>query len=571
MYVSGNSPLPASFPGQASPGTLVTLNSGIYNVTESTSSEYAASFSANCSSTMAGGETKTCTITNTLKPYCGDGTCSGEETCVNCSKDCGSCGGGCVGDTCGCVGDSCGGGGSYCGDGTVNAGEQCDGIAGVTEGYTCTASCVLEKNICNMDLDIMMIMDVSGSMGYDSPTKLSLAKIAANNFIDNLRSNDKSGVVSFSWTAALNKGLSNDHASTKSVINGLVANGATNIGDAVDKANKELMSIENSPKIFKVEILLTDGRANQPNGNGSNENSADSALALTKSLEAAENGIIVFTIGLGSDVNADMLQNMAQNTGGKYYFAPTGNDLNGIFNQIAAETCKDGSATSTAYTSPSIVIFNPTIRGTSNTSATVSWYTNIPATSRVVYGDQRVSVTGDAPNYGYALSTLEQDSASKVIFHSVTISGLTPGKTYYWRPISSASPEVLGEESSFVTKITEESPLQATSSESATGSASFGPVYSSATTSGNEVAEGLGQGTEEKTATSNEGQGFFAFLANGLASIITAFRNLSGRMSGLCAILIIIILVLFFLLLKRRKKKKEENKQSTIQSEIVYH
>ena len=296
----------------------------------------------------------------------------------------------------------------------------------------------------------MIVMDVSGSMGYGVPTKLSQAQTAANSFIDNLRSDDQSGLVSFSWTATLNKGLSNDHAATKSVIDGLVAGGATNISDALDKANQELISVASAPNVAKIEIFLTDGIANRPNGDGSRENPADVALALAESLEAAENGIRIFAVGLGSDVNKTMLQTMANNTNGSYYFAPTNDDLAGIFNQIASETCRTA-----IYVAPPIIIFNSRIAAVSNTSASVSWYTNISATSRVVYDTVSHASLGTAPNYGYAYST--DENSNKVIFHSFTITGLIPSTAYYWRPVSHTSPEeVQGEEMSFSTAATEE-------------------------------------------------------------------------------------------------------------------
>ena len=59
-------------------------------------------------------------------PYCGDGTCNGDETCESCSSDCGSC----------VVEDPDDGGGTtpdpYCGDGTCNNGESCS---------TCDSDC----------------------------------------------------------------------------------------------------------------------------------------------------------------------------------------------------------------------------------------------------------------------------------------------------------------------------------------------------------------------------------------------------------------------------------------------
>jgi hypothetical protein len=64
MSVTGTSPSPASFPGAESPGTNVALNAGSYSVSESGSSGYAKSDSADCSGSIDIGETKTCTITN---------------------------------------------------------------------------------------------------------------------------------------------------------------------------------------------------------------------------------------------------------------------------------------------------------------------------------------------------------------------------------------------------------------------------------------------------------------------------------------------------------------------------
>ena len=65
MSVTGSSPSPSSFAGVDVLGTAVSLNAGVYSVSESGGpSWYAASSSADCSGTIAVGEVKTCTITN---------------------------------------------------------------------------------------------------------------------------------------------------------------------------------------------------------------------------------------------------------------------------------------------------------------------------------------------------------------------------------------------------------------------------------------------------------------------------------------------------------------------------
>jgi len=66
MYVTGTNVSTTGFPGESAPGTLVTLNQGTYAVTEDEDPMYSAYYSADCSGTIMVGQTKTCTITNTL-------------------------------------------------------------------------------------------------------------------------------------------------------------------------------------------------------------------------------------------------------------------------------------------------------------------------------------------------------------------------------------------------------------------------------------------------------------------------------------------------------------------------
>ena len=64
ITVTGNSPSPATFPGAESPGTDVLLNVGDYSVSEALDLGYGTTYSADCTGSIAIGETKTCTITN---------------------------------------------------------------------------------------------------------------------------------------------------------------------------------------------------------------------------------------------------------------------------------------------------------------------------------------------------------------------------------------------------------------------------------------------------------------------------------------------------------------------------
>ncbi|MFC1711891.1 SdrD B-like domain-containing protein [Patescibacteria group bacterium] len=63
INVAGTNPNPSSFPGDET-GTQVTLDAGTYSVDEDFVFGYEKTLGANCSGTIANGESKTCTITN---------------------------------------------------------------------------------------------------------------------------------------------------------------------------------------------------------------------------------------------------------------------------------------------------------------------------------------------------------------------------------------------------------------------------------------------------------------------------------------------------------------------------
>lgn len=183
------------------------------------------------------------------------------------------------------------------------------------------------------------------------PKKIIAAKEAANSFLALMGTSDQSGLVSYANTAILDKALSNNHAATQTAVNGLIASGATNIGDAIKLAVGELKSARVNPQAVKNMILLTDGLANKPNGAGTGENPADVAYAESQAALAAGLGYKIFTIGLGEkgEINQTMLQNIANATGAQYYHSPAQNDLEAIYNSIATRLCQYGSIAGCKY------------------------------------------------------------------------------------------------------------------------------------------------------------------------------------------------------------------------------
>lgn len=176
-------------------------------------------------------------------------------------------------------------------------------------------------------LDVALVLDRSGSMGGQPLTDL---KTASKAFINNLVSNSQVGVVSYSTTSQVDIGLtplnsSDNKIPVRSAIDGLLAGGMTAMGEGMAQANTMLINGRTDAK--KIMIVLTDGNTNE-----GTDQEGENAIAF-----ANANSITIFSIGLGSSLNEQILQNIALSTGGKYYNAPTSSDLESIYNSIAQE------------------------------------------------------------------------------------------------------------------------------------------------------------------------------------------------------------------------------------------
>ena len=208
-----------------------------------------------------------------------------------------------------------------------------------------------EDQMCEAAIDVVMIIDRSGSMdndGVDPAQPLTDAQNAANSFLGNLKSGDQSALVSYASEASLDKELSNAHTP----VSGLTASGGTNIGDAIVEGTTELNSGRANNQAVKVMILLTDGEPTCPLYNpiygkcGYNDEEyilKNIVYAKEKATAAADLGYKIFTIGLGNKINTDMLQEIADITGAEYHHAPTSADLTRIYTEISQQLCQYGS------------------------------------------------------------------------------------------------------------------------------------------------------------------------------------------------------------------------------------
>ncbi|MEF8873526.1 MAG: vWA domain-containing protein [Candidatus Thermoplasmatota archaeon] len=153
--------------------------------------------------------------------------------------------------------------------------------------------------------DTMLIVDFSqGSASWDPDHERIEATQA---YVDNMVPPDRAGVIKLASNATLEHPLSQDYQNVKESLEmGQEPGGRTNYDEAIFKATDEL--IENGdPEKQRLELFLSDGN---PTYNVTRETMN----------RAVENNITIFTIGMGDDVNDDLLGWMADVTGGEYNY-----------------------------------------------------------------------------------------------------------------------------------------------------------------------------------------------------------------------------------------------------------
>lgn len=204
--------------------------------------------------------------------------------------------------------------------------------------------------------DVVYALDCSGSM---SGEPLQASQDAANNIVNKMNpANQQAAVVNWDSTIQPSSiGLTTDYTAVHAAINAGVAAGSTNMAAAIQQAIAYLDVSTMAGNTHNI-ILLSDGYP---------DSQAD---AITQAQAAAAKGYKLFTIGLGDSVDAAFMTQLATITGGKYYAAPSGSDLDQIYNDIFSQFTSQ-TATNIVVTDvlPSYisVVGNPTIIPNSNT------------------------------------------------------------------------------------------------------------------------------------------------------------------------------------------------------------
>lgn len=197
-------------------------------------------------------------------------------------------------------------------------------------------------------IDIVIASDVSSSMLAKDlePNRLEALKVVASRFVSE-RVNDRIGVVVYAAEAYTKVPVTIDKAVVLDAINGMQFEDVIEDGTAIGMGLATAVNrLKDSKAKSKLVILMTDG-----------VNNAGFLEPLMASEIAADLGIKVYTIGIGTNGNAlfpyalaqngeplfrmqpvkideKLLKEIAQKTGGKYFRALDNQGLEGIYKEI---------------------------------------------------------------------------------------------------------------------------------------------------------------------------------------------------------------------------------------------
>ncbi len=194
-------------------------------------------------------------------------------------------------------------------------------------------------------IDIMLALDMSGTMLAEDlrPNRVEAAKAVAIEFIS-ARPNDNIGLVVFAGESYTQCPLTNDHTALINLFNA-VQYGHIEDGTAIGLGLANAVNrIKDSQAKSKVVILLTDG-----------SNNRGDVAPITAAEIAKTYGVRVYTIGVGTqgtapypfqtpmgiqyqnvpvEIDEDVLQQIANTTGGTYFRATDNTKLREIYAEI---------------------------------------------------------------------------------------------------------------------------------------------------------------------------------------------------------------------------------------------
>lgn len=171
----------------------------------------------------------------------------------------------------------------------------------------------------NIPLELVLTIDTSGSMAGGT---LKQAQAEASGLLKNLRAGDTAALISFDNQVRVEQASTSNLETVGAAVTGLAAHGNTALYDAVAKS-ADVAGQAVNPR--RAVVLLTDGE----DYGGLSKLTREQSLA-----RAVDSHTIFYVIGVGSEVDALYLRQLAEGSGGRYFQATQSSDLGAIYATI---------------------------------------------------------------------------------------------------------------------------------------------------------------------------------------------------------------------------------------------
>jgi Ca-activated chloride channel homolog len=189
---------------------------------------------------------------------------------------------------------------------------------------------------------IMLAIDVSGSMAADdvAPYRLRAAQDAALAFADEVPRQYQVGLVSFNGRANLLVAPTTDRAALRTAIDGLSADGATAVGEAVSASLDAIRATQgvtqDGAQLEAARIVVL--------SDGATTVGLPPAVAAE---QASQAGVPIFTVSLGTDggilpngqrvpPDTQGMRDLAEATGGKAYESQNAEEVNAVYAHLGS-------------------------------------------------------------------------------------------------------------------------------------------------------------------------------------------------------------------------------------------
>lgn len=177
-------------------------------------------------------------------------------------------------------------------------------------------------------LTLAVVVDTSGSM--DGDDRMDYVKIGLERLVNELGDDDRIALITYETAVHVAQPMTEvrGHRNTLiDIVRGLDAAGSTNLHDGLEAGFREVVRAWDSGRQNRV-ILLSDGNPTV------GEVSPDAILEMAAAYNS--DGVGLTTVGLGTDFNLALMQGLAEQSDGNFYFLESATAVDEVFTEELA-------------------------------------------------------------------------------------------------------------------------------------------------------------------------------------------------------------------------------------------